>query len=50
MKILVKKVWNKVFEILGHIPYSIVNIKLIPLSEQLLDSPKSGQAKAMSGK
>ena len=30
------------FEILGHLPFSIFNIKTIPLIRPLLDSPKSG--------
>ena len=41
-KYLAKKVWNKVFEILKHLLYSIFNIKTTPLIRPLLDSPKSG--------
>ena len=32
----------KVFEILGHLPYSIFNIRTIPLIRSLLDNPRSG--------
>ena len=38
----IKKVWNKVFQMWGHLPYSIFNIKTVPLIRPLLDSPKSG--------
>ena len=43
-----KKVWNKAFEILGHLLYSIFNIRTTPLIRPLSDSPKSRLNSGMS--
>ena len=38
-----KTIWSKVFEFLGHLPYSVVNIKTTSLIRPLLDISKCGQ-------